>query len=186
MRHGRTKLSGTFCGSSNPPLNRRGKAQARSAAKALSKTPIDLCYFSPQRRARETAAIVCDRRGIRRRPDPLLREIGFGAWEGLRFSAVEMRWPARARAWAKDPLKVRVPGGETFASLRRRVKRFLARKKDSFRSQNVLIVAHGGTLAAMMTELLKRPNREYPEHIQPTASIRRVQGRRVKWVNRPC
>jgi broad specificity phosphatase PhoE len=66
------------------------------------------------------------------------------------------------------------------------VKHFLDHTKKSFQSQNVLIVAHGGTLAAMMTELLHRPNREYPDHIQPTASIRRVQGRRVTWVHRPC
>jgi len=187
MRHGRTKLTGTFCGSLNPPLNRRGKADIQAAARALSKYPVDLCYFSPQRRAKETATMVCRRlRHVHQISEPLLKEIDFGAWEGLRFSDVETKWPSLAQAWAKDPMKVRIPGAESFPSLRRRVRRFLKKAKKLLHSQNVLIVAHGGTLAAIMMELLKRPNREYPEHIQPPGSVRKMDGRTLRWVYRPC
>ena len=104
MRHGRTKLSGTFLGTSNPSLNRRGMSEVRAAARALSRYSLDLCYSSPQRRAKETSAIVCrSHPPLRQTSDPLLKEIRFGAWEGLRFSQVEAKWPSLAQAWVKNP-----------------------------------------------------------------------------------
>ena len=114
MRHGpRTKLTGTFSGSINPSLNARGQVRKpRAAARALSHYPIDLCYFSPQRRAKETvlpSSIVAHPKAFVKFQNPLLKEIRFGQWEGLRFSEVEAKWPSLAKAWAKNPLKVRVP-----------------------------------------------------------------------------
>ena len=187
MRHGRTRLHGTFSGSINPSLSARGRAQAALSARAISAFPIQRIYSSPQRRAVQTARIV-----RRRLPkallttNSLLKEIRFGVWEGLRFPEVERKWPALAKAWAKNPLKVKIPKGESFTSLRRRVKRFLAENKNDFKSGDILIVAHGGTLSAIAMELLKRPSREYPYHLQPTASIRKISGRMVSWVFKPC
>jgi len=186
MRHGRTRLTGTFCGSSNPPLTARGRAEARSAARTLSTASIDLCISSPQRRAQETARIVCRQLSVRLVTHPLLKEFRFGAWEGLAFREIEKKWPKLAQAWLMDPTRVRIPKAETFASLKKRVRRFLAYVKKQFPELNVLIVAHGGSLSAILLELLRLPNRKFPVHIQPLASIRSVQGRRVHWVHRPC
>src|SRR5262245_50092836 len=123
VRHGETRLSGTYCGSLNPPLNARGRAQARTAARILSRYPIHRCYASPLRRAQETAIIL--QRQIKQpiRTRASLREIHFGLWEGLRFQDLKKRWPDLARRWAVDPMTVRMPQGESFASLQRRVKR---------------------------------------------------------------
>jgi broad specificity phosphatase PhoE len=175
-RHGETPLSGTFCGSSNPALTRRGRAQARAAGRILSRFPIDRCYASPLLRARQTAQLIQRRLKIPVVTGIALRELRFGAWEGLRFGEIEKKWPALAKRWTIDPIKVRIPRAESFAALRRRIKRFLA----SIHQENVLIVAHGGSLSAIILELLSLPDRKFPKHILPTGSVCRIHQQRIE------
>src|SRR5882672_2740685 len=126
VRHGETRLSGRYCGSSNPRLNERGRSQAKAAAKSLGRFSMDVCFVSPQLRAQQTAQLIRRRVDVPWKTSPLLREINFGAWEGLRFQDVETKWPHLAKRWSIDPTSVRIPSAETFGALRRRVKRFLA------------------------------------------------------------
>ena len=182
VRHGETRLTGTFCGSSDPTLSSSGRAQAVSAARRLAQFPIGVSFVSPQRRAKETAAIIRRSLHVPQMTQVSLHELHFGVWEGLRFKAIEKKWPRLARRWAEDPTKVRIPGAETFGSLRRRIKRFLEKNRSTFLKRNVLVIAHGGTLSAIVLELLKLPLREFPKHIQPPGSIRMIEGNKIKAV----
>jgi broad specificity phosphatase PhoE len=184
VRHGETSFSGRYCGSTNPPLTRRGRTQSRSAARRLARFPIDVCYLSPLRRAEQTARIIRRQRDIPMLKSSFLREMHFGAWEGLRFQDIEKKWPHLAKRWVSDPIRVRIPGAETFGALRRRIKRFLASMRTSLSKSNILIVAHGASLSAIVLERLGRPNREFSKYVQPLGSIRRVQGRTLKWISR--
>jgi alpha-ribazole phosphatase len=186
MRHGETRLTGCYCGSLNPPLTSRGRAQAGAAARQLAKYPIDVCYSSPQLRAKQTATLIHHRLHVPVVSNSSLRELHFGAWEGLWFQDIEKKWPRLAKQWADDPMAVRIPRAETFVSLRQRIKRFLSGIKKQFSERHVLIVAHGGSLSAIVLELLGLPDKEFPKHIQPTGSIRRIQGKTLSWVGQPC
>jgi len=135
---------------------------------------------SPQRRAKETAAIIRRARRVPQTTQASLKELHFGLWEGLRFEAIEKKWPRLAQRWAKDPTKIRIPGAETLLALRQRVKRFLKQNQNTFMTHNVLVVAHGGTLSAIVLELLRLPLREFPKHIQPPGSVRRIQGNKIR------
>jgi len=185
VRHGETRLSGRYCGSSNPPLTRRGLQQGTAVAQLLARIPIDICYTSPLLRAEQTAAIISRHISSPVVKHTLLKEMDFGGWEGLRFRDIQEKWPRLADHWIQDPTATRVPQGETFVSLRRRVGRFLASLRASL-SRNILIVAHGGTLSAIILELLKLPNEEFPDYIQPLGSIRKVQGRTLTWLHPSC
>jgi len=176
VRHGETSLSGTFCGSSNPGLTARGRDQGRSASRILSRFPIDIGYFSPLLRTRQTAQILRLRLNVPLVSRLSLREISFGAWEGLRFEDIEEKWPRLAKLWARDPMKVRIPRAESFPSLRSRIKRFLA----TIKKENVLVVAHGGTLSAVGLELLGLPNTEFPNYVPPIGSVRVIQDRKMR------
>jgi alpha-ribazole phosphatase/probable phosphoglycerate mutase len=176
VRHGETRLTGTYCGSSNPPLTPHGREQALIISAQLSRLPIDIGYSSPQLRATQTAAIINRRLKIPFMTRYSLRELNFGAWEGCRFDEIEAKWPGLAKEWSKDPMTVRIPGAESFSSLRRRIERFLA----YMRKKNVLIVAHGGSLSAIILELLGLPDREFPKHILPTGSVQMIQGKKVR------
>src|SRR5689334_9163810 len=112
FRHGETRLSGTFCGSSDPPLTRRGRAQAEAAGRFLSRFSIDRCYFSPLLRARQTAEAMHRHLPVQFVTRHALRELSFGDWEGLRFDEARTRWPRLAKEWAKDPITTRIPGAE--------------------------------------------------------------------------
>src|SRR5689334_20927681 len=96
VRHGATRLSGSFCGSTNPPLSMRGRTHALSAARRLAPFPIDVCYTSPQLRARQTASILRSRLGVPLVTHPALKELHFGEWESRRFKDIEKKWPLLA------------------------------------------------------------------------------------------
>ncbi len=62
------------------------------------------------------AVATADALGADRRlpPLPALREIHFGAWEGLRFAEAEARDPALIRRFWEEPGEVSAPGGESW------------------------------------------------------------------------
>ena len=84
MRHGATDWNerGRIQGQADVPLNGRGKAQARQAARFLASLPLDEAYCSPLIRARETAQIVLQSRRCPVFADERLKEISYGAGEG--------------------------------------------------------------------------------------------------------
>ncbi|HXW23197.1 MAG TPA: histidine phosphatase family protein, partial [Xanthobacteraceae bacterium] len=107
IRHGETdwnaegRLQG---GGYDTTLNAVGRRQAAACADILGellacdgRMPGDCAYVaSPLERARETMEIMRAALGLRRedyRVDARLREIGFGAWEGLTFAEVRVRAP---------------------------------------------------------------------------------------------
>jgi broad specificity phosphatase PhoE len=173
VRHGRTLLAGTYCGRANPPLSALGCSEALGAARRLARLPIETCFTSPLLRARQTAEIISRSTSIPVTIEPSLRELDFGRWEGLKFKDVEKKWPRQARQWAEDPSMVRIPGGERFSALRKRVGGFL-KLISRLKEKNVLIVAHGALLSALTLEAFGLPDREFGRHTQPTGSIRKL------------
>lgn len=183
VRHGETRLSGTYCGSTNPPLNPRGRDQIKAAARILDKYPIDFCYASPLVRTQQTAKILNSRLKLPVQTRLALREMHFGAWESLKFEEIAQRWPRLAEQWMKNPTAVRIPKGETFEQVRGRAKRFLQAVKDRMGGRNVLVVSHGGTLAALVLEILRLPSKDFAKHMQPLGSIRMIEKRAVTWIH---
>jgi len=180
VRHGETRLSGTFCGSSNPQLSSLGKNQAAEAAKHLSSFSINSCYSSPLLRAEQTADLIWKKRASPIEKHSALRELHFGAWEGLRFEDIQKKWPTLAAQWIKDPMNVHIPRAESFASLRKRIRGFINSISDKLLKQNVMFVAHGGSLAAIVLEMLGLPDHHFPKLIAPTGSVRMIQEKQIK------
>src|SRR5438105_7468126 len=93
-------------------LSPGGSSQARQLALRLAHEPIQAVYSSDLARSRETAVPLAELLGLTLRTTPLLREVGFGAWEGLTVSEVEARWPDEYAAWRQDSVRSRPPDGE--------------------------------------------------------------------------
>jgi broad specificity phosphatase PhoE len=82
----------------------------------------------------------------RYRLDPVLKELSFGAWEGLTWPEIEARDPEGLRAREKDKWNFAPPGGESYAMLAERVRPWLGGlTADAF------VVSHGGVARALMT-----------------------------------
>lgn len=150
VRHGETTKPGLFLGCADPPLSDTGRRQAERIAAALP--PPQTLVSSGLRRATETAAILAAHWGVEARVDPRLDEIGYGAWDGLRWEEIERRWPAESAAKLHDWWAVSPPGGEPFAAF---VERLRGGWGDLLSAPRpVVVVAHAG-VNAVLAELTR-------------------------------
>jgi len=152
VRHGRTEWNaeGRFQGQSDVPLNAAGRRQAAALSRRLSREPVTAVYASDLQRAHETALCIAAAHGLGVYSEPRLREMSFGAWEGLTFDEIERRDPPGLAAWQADPLNVAPPGGETLAQLAARVEAALNEIVQTHRDETALLAAHGGSLQALL------------------------------------
>ncbi|WP_313896444.1 bifunctional RNase H/acid phosphatase [Streptomyces sp. GC420] len=147
LRHGETALtpSKRFSGSggTDPVLSDVGRAQAERVAAALAaRGTVQDIVSSPLRRCRETAAAVAARLGLDVRIEEGLRETDFGAWEGLTFAEVRERYPDDLDAWLASPKAAPSGGGESFATVARRVAATRDRLLERYAGRTVLLVTH--------------------------------------------
>jgi broad specificity phosphatase PhoE len=162
-------VEGRYQGQADPPLNDRGRAQARRVAEALQGQGLDALYASDLRRAAETAEVISRATGLAVRYDLRLREIHQGEWQGLLVTEIERRYPDLFRRWQEVPLRVTLPGGESIAQMRERV---LAAVEDIARQhpgQRVAIVAHKLPIAVIKYHYQSIPLERIWELIPPNA-----------------
>lgn len=147
-------VRGRCYGSLDVELSPRGRAQAASVARSLENVEIAAVYSSPRTRALETAAALM--REIVIVED--LREINFGALEGLTYSDAEARYPDVYRVWMERPTAVSFPDGESYSQLRERVREAAAVIRRAHTS--ALVMAHGGTVRTLVAEALNMDDRD--------------------------
>lgn len=155
LRHGQTEWNNQsrYQGQTDISLNEAGRDQAESAAPRMSAYSIDAVYASDLKRAWETAEIVSRGTGLEVRPDPRLREMSFGVFEGLTFDEINEQWPNELSAWITDRSNT-PPEGEPKDQFVGRLKEFLADIEANHQDEVVLIVSHGGPLKAIIRLLL--------------------------------
>jgi broad specificity phosphatase PhoE len=141
VRHGESDTAAAGVVGGDAGLTEAGRAQARGAGSALAERPFDLCFTSPARRARETAALVLDGRAVTQTVLAELADIDFGTFAGEPLPEY--------RAWiaAHDPAEA-PPGGESRADTLRRFCRAYRTLLD-LPDAHLLVVAHGLTLSAL-------------------------------------
>jgi broad specificity phosphatase PhoE len=159
VRHGETDLAGTFCGHSDPALNPRGRQQVATLVERLAGERIEVVYASDLLRARETAAAVAAAKRISVYSLPELREIGFGEWEGLSWSAVEARDAAYAARWLAEYPALPAPGGEALPEFEARI---LTTVKMLLRTEArpFAVVSHAGVMRVALRGLSACPEDE--------------------------
>jgi alpha-ribazole phosphatase len=152
VRHGKTDCAGRFCGQIDPDLNAAGERQAENISRDPRLTGIRAIYSSDLRRARRTAEAIAARSGAALHLSSDLREIAFGAWEGLRWNEIERLYPEEAQLWPAQYPNRPAPGGESFSDFNQRVlhgiQRILEQPADP-----VCIVSHGGVIRVALTRL---------------------------------
>lgn len=162
LRHGETALTPQkrFSGSggSDPELSPAGLRQAAAVAEALAaRGTIQSVISSPLRRCRETARAVADRLGLGVTVEEGLREVDFGAWEGLTFAEVQQRFPDDLQAWLDSPKAAPTGGGESFASATRRISATRDRLLSAHAGRTVLLVTHVTPVKIMVRLALGAP-----------------------------
>ncbi|MFD0368586.1 bifunctional RNase H/acid phosphatase [Streptomyces sp. NPDC127114] len=162
LRHGETALTPEkrFSGSggTDPELSPAGLRQAEAVAAALAaRGTIQEIVSSPLTRCRQTAQAVADRLGLDVRIENGLRETDFGAWEGLTFAEVRERYKDDLDAWLASPKAAPTGGGESFATVSRRVAATRDRLTAAHAGRTVLLVTHVTPIKTLVRLALGAP-----------------------------
>ena len=167
VRHGATVLTAEdrFAGSSEVPLSDEGRAQVAALAERLRCDALDAVYASPMGRTLETARIIGAPHGLEPRPEPDLREIDYGRWEGLTRDEVERDFAAEYEAWQEDPLTIAPEGGESGIQVLARALPVVRRIVQQHQHRSVLVVAHKGTNRLLVSSLLAFDARGYRDRL---------------------
>ncbi|OBH74607.1 glucosyl-3-phosphoglycerate phosphatase [Mycobacterium scrofulaceum] len=171
LRHGQTEYNAgsRMQGQLDSQLSELGRAQAIAAAEVLGKLQPLLIVSSDLHRAYDTAIRLGERTGLPIRVDERLRETHLGDWQGLTHTDVDAQAPGARLAWREDATWA-PHGGESRVDVAARsvplVSELVSGEPEWGDPQHadrpVVLVAHGGLIAALSAALLKLPVANWP------------------------
>ena len=174
LRHGQTDFNrgSRMQGQLDTELTELGRAQAVAAAEALAKRQPLLVVSSDLRRAYDTAVALGERTGLPVRVDNRLRETHLGDWQGMTHAEIDAVAPGARLAWRKDATWP-PHGGESRVDVAARSLPLIAElvsgeadwgAADQFSepARPVVLVTHGGLIAALTAALLRLPVANWP------------------------
>ncbi|ANS77441.1 Phosphoglycerate mutase family [Serinicoccus hydrothermalis] len=145
-RHGETEhnAGGIFQGQLDTELSDRGRAQAERAACALAERGATRLVASDLTRARQTADVLAARTGLSVEPEPRLREIHVGRWQGLTHAEVLAAYPEAQQALERGEDVVRGETGERVADVATRARAAFEDVVDDLPEDGVAVLASHG------------------------------------------
>lgn len=163
VRHGETEWNAMlrFQGQTDVPLSDRGRQQAELLGKRLSCERFHRFYASDLQRAYETAKIISEYHGLAIETFPELRELHFGAWEGLTNKEIKNTYADELKRWWENPLSTRIPGGETLGEMVERSVAAIKKIVDRHHGENVVVVSHGGAIRSIVGSVLEMDLNKY-------------------------
>lgn len=170
LRHGQTEWNAgsRMQGQLDTDLTELGRQQAVAAAEVLAKRQPLLVVSSDLRRALDTATALGDRSGLPVLIDERLRETHLGDWQGLTHLEVDALAPGARLAW-RDDARWAPHGGESRVDVAERSSPVVTELLDSQpewgadgSDRPIVLVAHGGLIAALAAALLGLPVDNWP------------------------
>lgn len=160
VRHGQSawNLENRFTGEVDVDLTPLGREEARSAGKKLAHIPFSRCFTSVLRRAIETLDIILEEAHQSQLPvtrDKALNERNYGQLQGLNKAETAKKYGDEQVAIWRRSYNVRPPGGESLEDTAHRMIPYYVREIEPClkKGENILIVAHGNSLRALMMHL---------------------------------
>ncbi|UEQ77330.1 2,3-bisphosphoglycerate-dependent phosphoglycerate mutase [Chryseobacterium arthrosphaerae] len=171
VRHGQSlwNLENRFTGWQDIDITEVGIEEARKAGIALKKERIDIAFTSALIRAQHTLNLILEETGnthITVVTDKALNERSYGNLEGLNKAETALKYgDEQVHTWRRS-YDVVPPGGESLKDTYNRViPYFEAQIVPPLRQgKNVLVVAHGNSLRALIM---------YLEHLSPEEILER-------------
>jgi probable phosphoglycerate mutase len=159
IRHGETdwNVEKRIQGQIDIPLNETGRAQALAMAFNAAHHNFDAIYSSNLMRARDTANMLAERRGLETKILPQLRERHFGIFQGLTAAEGKVSHPeAYDRYIARDP-DYDFETGESMHNLARRVEAAVHEMTQHHAGHTIAAVTHGGVLDILYRKATGKP-----------------------------
>lgn len=157
VRHGETiwHAENRYAGSSDIELTHLGRRQAQELANWARSAGFSRLYVSPLQRAQATAQAVVAALALPAIVDARLREIDFGAGEGLTASEMSARFPEQYAAFLTNPVERHLPGGENPIAVIARGRAALEEIAAEAGCQaRVLVICHNTLIRLLLCDLL--------------------------------
>ena len=170
LRHGQTawNASSRMQGQIDTDLTDLGRQQAAAAAEVLAKRQPLVIVSSDLRRALHTATVLGERSGLSVEVDTRLRETHLGDWQGLTHLEVDAVAPGARLAW-RDDARWAPHGGESRVDVAMRSAPLVDELSEHHPAwgvedpdRPVVLVTHGGLIAALTGALLALPVDNWP------------------------
>jgi len=176
VRHGETawNRAGRIQGHTDSALTDAGVEQAQAIGRQLAKDRFDHLLASDLGRAHHTASLIAPHVNQTITPHVGLRERGFGIAEGKTYAEIDRDHPEMfSRIREIDP-DYAAPGGESRRQFHTRVVATLDSLALQYADRTLLLVTHGGVLAAIYRWLNDLPVAS-PHQIEiPNAAYNRI------------
>jgi 2,3-bisphosphoglycerate-dependent phosphoglycerate mutase len=159
LRHGQStwNFENKFTGDEDVDLTPLGEQEARLAGVFLKDYPVDIAYTSILRRATHTLEIIIKETGkaIPVIKSSALNERNYGNLQGLNKTETEHKYGEKQVLVWRRSYDIAPPDGESLKDTFERVVPFYKKEIEPNleAGKNVLIVAHGNSLRALMMYL---------------------------------
>jgi len=173
LRHGALEGGIRYRGILEAPLTKNGRASMDAVWHRLDGN-IDSIVTSSLSRCLEPAQSWAKASGIACRIEPDIREMHYGAWEGLSKEEIEAKFPGMLSRWRENPVGMQIPEAERIEDFARRVTGAWQRIVNESAGKHVLVVAHSGSLRVMLAHVLGAPLPTIRRFSMPYASWSRV------------
>lgn len=173
LRHGSCEGGEVYRGSTDLPLDPQGWEQMRKAVKCTD-SPWQSVVSSPLQRCRLFSEELVNRMNIPLKIDDGFQELHFGDWEGRTFSEVWQEEHNHVQLFFANPIDNTPPNGESMPSFRNRVMASWRAMLACHRGKHALLVAHGGTIRILLSEILEMPMHKMASLTVPYACLSRV------------
>jgi 2,3-bisphosphoglycerate-dependent phosphoglycerate mutase len=175
IRHGQSQwnLENKFTGWIDIPLSPQGEEEAREAGKKIKGMKFDKVFTSVLQRAIRTYEIAAQVAGLDHLPvekDKALNERMYGDLQGLNKDEMRKKFGAeQVHIWRRS-YDVAPPGGESLKDTADRVLPYYHQKiePELKAGKNILVVAHGNSLRALVKHLDKLSGEEIVKVEIPT------------------
>lgn len=182
VRHGETSMTEAngFSGGSEPgpDLSVTGQDQAGRVARLLERlgelwpdvpAPSAL-WASPMVRTQQTAAVIADRLGVAVEVEEDLREVDFGAWQGLTSWEISDQFPGMLAEWYTSA-DLATPDGESPSQVEDRVGRVARRALAEHAGETVVFACHSAVTKVGVASLIGLPPEAWQIVRVPPASV---------------
>lgn len=160
VRHGQSvwNLENRFTGEIDIGLSTHGREEARQAGKKLAGIFFSRAFTSALKRARETLEIILQETGHQDLPvikNRALNERNYGELQGLNKDDTVRKYGAQQVAAWRRGYETTPPGGESLRDTAARVIPYFEQEIAPLlkAGENILVVAHGNSLRALMMYL---------------------------------
>jgi broad specificity phosphatase PhoE len=177
IRHGPTEANQQiiYAGQVDDDLLPHAVPIIANVADYLAEQGIKHLITSPQRRARDSAAILSGTLGLKPQVCDAIAEMDMGPWTGLTNEQIAKSYPKEWASWRQRPSDVRLTGFEGLGGLEQRVVNWLkSLETGGSPADTVAAVTHETVIKVVLGWVVKAGLEAYRQLIVPNCSVSSV------------